>query len=144
VKLQQETSVDEQLLPEVLLMEIATAAHDKKGLNILALDLRELVYYTDYFLICTGGSERHVRAVSREIEKRLADFEIEPVGIEGRDHNRWVLMDYGSVIVHLFIGPLRDLYELERLWVDAPQVPLGLPEQPVEPDDEDAFSWEVD
>lgn len=109
---------------------IGKAAWEKKGVDIVALDVTELVYYSDFFLIASGRSDVHVKALFRHIQTELAQTGIAPISIEGQDHCRWVLMDFGVVIVHLFYEPLREVYDLERLWGDAPRADLKLPENP--------------
>lgn len=139
-------AVPQSLQPEALLRELALSAQDKKGQRIIALDVRELVYYADYFLICSSRSERQVTAVSEEIARKATALEVKPIGIEGLDHSRWVLMDYGSIMVHVFVEELRDLYELEKLWADAPIVDLDLPDiaQAPDDDDDDDLSWDFE
>ncbi len=124
--MQEQTSTPETLTGKALLQRLAELANDKKGHDIVALDVRKLVYYTDYFLIVTGRTDLHVRGMVKYIEGELLAQEVRPISVEGQEHNRWVLMDYGDVIVHLFFEPLRDLYELERLWADAVRIELNL------------------
>ena len=107
---------------------IANAAFDKKGYDILALDVSELVDYTNCFVLVSGRTEQHVKALWSNIKQKCDQADISLLLIEGDDHNRWVLMDYGHVMVHVFIEPLRQLYELERLWGDSVRVELDLPE----------------
>lgn len=115
---------------------IALAAFDKKGYDITAVAVGNLVFYTEYFLVVTARSDHHVKAVARHIEKTMAAHGIAPVSTEGYDFARWVLLDFGSVMVHVFLEPLRKLYELERLWADAPRLPLDLPAQPPPTEDD--------
>jgi len=124
--LQEQKSPPESLAGKELLKRLAELANEKKGHDIVALDVSDLVYYTDFFLIITGRTDQHVRGMVKHIEGELASQDIEPIGIEGQGHHRWVLMDYGDVIVQLFFEPLRDLYELEKLWADAPRIDLEL------------------
>jgi len=137
--------VERDLEAGVILKKLAQALTDKKGLGTTALDMSGLVYYTDYFLVCSGRSDLHVRAIARFAEDRLLEEGVDPLLVEGTDHGRWVLMDYGTVMVHIFLEPLRDFYELEKLWADAPRVELQLDEPPAaesvddEDDDEELF-----
>ncbi len=124
--MQEQTSAPKTLAGKELLMRLAELANEKKGHDIVALQVSKLVYYTDYFLIVTGRTEQHIRGLAKYIEGELAKLGVEPVGVEGQGHHRWVLMDYGDVIVQLFFEPLRDLYELEKLWADAPRIDLEL------------------
>jgi ribosome-associated protein len=109
----------------------AEAADAKKAFDILILDLRGLTYITDYFVICSGGSTTQVGAVSDSIGQALAKAGIHPDHIEGHAEASWVLMDYGDVVVHIFEVQTRAYYALEKIWGDAPRVPVpekaGLP-----------------
>ena len=99
----------------------ATAIADKKGEDILLLDVSELVVVTDVFVIATGTSTRHVKTLVEEVEHQLkTGMERRVLRREGEDFGKWVLLDYGDVIVHVFDRETRDYYELERLWADAP------------------------
>jgi len=103
-------------------MCIALAALQKKALDLVVLDMTGLVYYADYFVICTGTSTQHVDAIVHGIDKDLLEHKVCPKSIEGRRQARWVLMDYGDTVVHVFDTPSREYYELEKLWLDAPRV----------------------
>jgi len=103
----------------------AAAADDKLGTDTVVIDVGEVFSLTDYFLITSGRNARQVRAIAEEIESRLtAEGGPRPVRIEGRDEYRWLLMDYGSFIVHVFDPAAREYYDLDRLWKDQPRVPL--------------------
>ena len=102
----------------------AEAADDKKASNILVLDLRGLTYIADYFMICSGSNPAQVGAVSDWIEQTLARSGEHVSHIEGQAEASWVLMDYGDVVVHIFDEQARVYYNLEKLWGDAPRVPL--------------------
>ncbi len=105
----------------------ADAADDKKASNILILDLRGLTYIADYFMICSGNNPAQVGAVSDWIEQTLARTgEHLSHHIEGQAEASWVLMDYGDVVVHIFDEQARVYYNLEKLWGDAPRVPLNV------------------
>jgi ribosome-associated protein len=97
-------------------------ASDKKGSDIVLLRTAEVTTMADYFVICSGRSERQVQALSKAIVDELRDDRIRPLGIEGQGAARWVLIDYGSVIVHVFAPEEREYYGLERLWSNAAQV----------------------
>lgn len=105
-------------------LEIARLALDKKASDLVLLEMRDLVPYTDYFVICSGESRQQVKTISEHIEESLAKKKVKPMGIEGQASSRWVLMDYNDVIVHIFERETRDYYMLERLWLDAPRVPV--------------------
>ncbi|OUN47203.1 ribosome silencing factor [Collinsella sp. An7] len=101
----------------------ACAGDDKKADDVLVLDLSQLSDVCDYFVIMSGSNARLVDAVVDEIEERVAKQCGEhPFSIEGRDERTWILMDYGSVIVHVFTPEAREYYRLEKLWADAPRV----------------------
>ncbi len=98
-------------------------ADDKKGENIVVLDVRKLSTVTDFFVICTGSSEPHVRAIVREVSDRLRDEHGERAHTpEGAERAEWVVLDYFDVIVHVMRADVRALYDLEGLWGDAPPV----------------------
>ena len=97
-------------------------ASDKKGADIVLLRTAELTTMADYFVIASGRSDRQVQALSQAIVDELRDDGIRPLGVEGQSSARWVLIDYGSVIVHLFAPEEREYYGLERLWNQAAQV----------------------
>ncbi len=99
-----------------VLTEVAQAIYDKKGFNILVLDVREICTMTDYFIIAEGTVDRHVRAISQSIDDQLAKHGQHPYHIEGEQDGDWVVMDYTDFVVHLFIPDLREKYALEDLW----------------------------
>lgn len=100
----------------------ATAAEEKKAQNISILDIRGLSTYADYFVICHGNSERQVQAITNGIREKMQESHVDIKGIEGVHTARWVLMDLGDVIVHVFHKEEREYYDLERLWGDAQYV----------------------
>jgi ribosome-associated protein len=104
----------------------AKAADDKKAFDILILDLRSLTAITDYFVICSGGSTTQVGAVTDGIADALARAGVHPSHIEGETEAKWILMDYGDVVVHIFEEQTRAYYVLERLWGDAPRIPVDV------------------
>jgi ribosome-associated protein len=97
-------------------------ASDKKASDIVLLRTADVTTMADYFVIASGRSERQVQALSQAIVDELRDEGIRPLGIEGQSSARWVLLDYGSVIVHLFAPEEREYYGLERLWSNATEV----------------------
>ncbi len=105
----------------------AQAIADKKGTSLILLDVSEIVVLTDLFLIATGKSRRLVKTLVEDVEQALkTGLGKRPLRREGENHGRWVLLDYGDLVVHVFDEETRDYYELERLWNDAPQVELEL------------------
>jgi len=108
--------------PAELAHRIVEVASDKKGSDIVMLRTAELTTMADYFVICSGRSERQVQALSGAIVDELREDGIKPLGVEGRESARWVLIDYGGVIVHVFAPEEREYYGLERLWSKATPV----------------------
>jgi ribosome-associated protein len=102
-----------------------TAALKKKAFDILALDIRAYTTVADYFVICSGSSNRQVQAIAESIELDLKKHKFYPLGIEGFTHGSWILLDYGDIVMHIFYQPVREFYELERLWADAPKLALN-------------------
>jgi ribosome-associated protein len=105
--------------PLDLARRIVELAEDKKAADIVLLDLGELTTVADAFVICSGGSERQIAAIANGILEALRDEGIKPFGREGTPESHWVLVDFGSVIVHVFTPPERDYYELEKHWSGA-------------------------
>lgn len=104
----------------------AAAIEDKKGEDILALDLSNLLVVTDVFLVATGTSNRHVKTLVEDAEEALKSIDRRPIRREGVDFGEWVLLDYGDLVIHVFDRDTRAYYELERLWADAPTIDLEL------------------
>jgi len=104
---------------------VAKSAYDKKAEDVVILDMQELPPMTDYFVICTANNHLHQRAVRDEILARTREAGIRPRHREDGEGSRWVLLDYGDVVVHIFQEAEREFYDLERLWGDAPRVAVG-------------------
>ncbi|MCF8009409.1 MAG: ribosome silencing factor [Halanaerobiales bacterium] len=100
----------------------ADAAEDKKAFDIEILDVREITIIADYFVICSGNTDKQVKAIAREVEKKLDESGFYPKQIAGKDDARWILMDYADVIVHIFHKKERNYYDLDRLWADAEKI----------------------
>jgi len=100
----------------------AGSADQKKAENIVVLDLREISSVADFFVIVSGNSEPHLKAIRNEIESRLKKEGVRAHGIDGFPYSQWVVMDYMDVVVHIFAGEQREFYSLERLWGDARRV----------------------
>lgn len=94
-------------------------ADDKKALDIVVMNLEGLTDIADYFVIAGGTSERHVRTIADGIREGVKEKKVRPAATEGYDEGRWVILDFQSVIVHIFLAPLRELYDLESLWIEA-------------------------
>ncbi|MCJ7599921.1 MAG: ribosome silencing factor [Desulfobulbaceae bacterium] len=101
---------------------ISRAALDKKADNLLILDVRELSSFTDYFVIMSGRSTRHVQGLAESVDGELRMKKIKEGSTEGLQEGHWVLLDYGDVVVHVFYTDDREFYDLEGLWHDAPRV----------------------
>ena len=101
----------------------ARAAAEKQGTDTVALEVGEVLAIVDWFVITSGRNERQVRTIAEEVEARLkADEGSRPLRKEGLDDARWVLLDYGDVVVHVFLDEVREYYSLERLWSDVPRL----------------------
>ena len=95
---------------------------ERKAVDPVLLHVAALTSVADYFLIASGSSTRQVQAIARHLQRTLRDAGIKAYGAEGEQEGQWVLMDYGDVVVHIFYEPLREFYDLEGLWVEAPQI----------------------
>ncbi len=109
----------------------AEAASEKKGSDIVALNVAEMLVVTDYFVVITGMNDRQVRTIAEEVERKMKEAGSAVVGREGEGDARWLLLDFGDVVVHVFQPDERDFYRLERLWSEAPR--LDLPEEVTNP-----------
>jgi ribosome-associated protein len=119
------TEVDVRQASEQLARRIVGAALDKKARDVVALDMRDVVSYTDYFVICTGNTERQTKSIEDGIYQELKhgdETQILPERVEGRTEARWILMDYGDCVVHVFTPEARDYYRLEMLWGEVPEL----------------------
>jgi len=130
---------------EKLVLIGAEAAAEKKAMDVVALRVGELLVVTDYFLIATGATDRQVHSIADEIEDKIREAGAKPIGREGERELKWVLLDYGDFVVHVFQPEERGFYRLEKLWADAPRLtlPAGVEnatkvEAPAEGETEDA------
>jgi ribosome-associated protein len=105
---------------------VAVAAIDKKAVGLEILDVAGKVDYADFLVIMTGRSDRHTQALAQGIEEALRKKGVRPVAVEGLTHGSWVLMDFGDVVVHVFLDEARQLYDIEGLWLDARRLPVPL------------------
>jgi ribosome-associated protein len=103
-----------------------------KGLEPVLLKVDEFCSFADYFIICSGGSHRHVLALAQHVEEALARTGLKPLGVEGLDEGQWVLMDYNIMVIHIFLQPLREFYNLEDLWSDAPKILIDVDNYPLQ------------
>ena len=104
---------------------ISQIVADKKAMDVVVLDMADASSITDYFLICSGGSQRQVQAIADAIGEQLKQAGITSLGVEGYREGHWILMDYGDVIVHVFSQETREFYDLEHLWANAPKIDLS-------------------
>jgi len=102
-------------------------ALDRKAYDLLLLDVSGLTSLADFFLICTGRSDTQVQAIAQSVEESLGKLGRKPRMVEGMSGGQWVLVDYGDVVVHIFLESVREFYDLERLWMRAPIVQLPEP-----------------
>jgi ribosome-associated protein len=102
----------------------ARAALDKKALDLTVLDVQGVSSVTDYFLVCSGRSAPHVKTIAEAIREELREDGVRPLHAEGQAESGWVLLDYGDVVMHVFLEDTRAYYALERLWGDAPSIPV--------------------
>ena len=106
-------------------MAAARAAEENRGEDIVVLDMRTITPVFDYVVIATGNSRRQLHAISEDIERVLQEeLRDKRMGIEGYDESRWILLDYGNVVIHLFDAETREFYALEDFWSEAQRVPL--------------------
>ena len=114
------------MTPEEIALAIAELASDRKAIDIVQLDLRGIISYTDYFVICTGRSDRQAKAIHDAIHLGMKDGHgMLPGRVEGVTQAQWILMDYGDVVVHVFTPEMREYYRLEQLWGEAPALELA-------------------
>lgn len=105
-----------------LVHEVVAAALDHKATDLKVLHLEPVTDFTDYFLIASGSNSRQVQAIADAVEQRLHAAKVKPLHVEGQTEAKWVLLDYGDFVVHVFDDERRAFYSLERLWSDAPDV----------------------
>jgi ribosome-associated protein len=101
------------------------AALDKKASDVVILDLRNTPAFTDFFILCSGQSQRQVKAIADAVEEALRAGKVRPAHVEGYERGEWVLMDYFTFIVHVFTPQTRAFYSLERLWGDAERIEVS-------------------
>ncbi|WP_349828893.1 ribosome silencing factor [Brevibacterium litoralis] len=124
------TATEETL---ALARSAALAASDLQGTEIVGLDVSDQLYVTEVFVVASASNERQVNAIVGEVEEKLfLEHEVKPVRREGRGGGRWVLLDFGDLVVHVFHQEDREFYQLESLWKDCPVVDLKLPAEPGE------------
>ncbi len=114
------------MTPEEIAVAVAEYASDRKALDIVQLDLREIVGYTDYLVICTGRTDRQTKAIHDAVHAGMkSEHGLLPRRVEGLSQARWILLDYLDVVVHVFTPDTREYYRLEQLWGEAPAQAVG-------------------
>ena len=116
--------------PSDWIQKLAQVIFEKKGENIIAIDVKGISSITDYILIADGNVDRHVIALAKEIEKTMRDLGEKVSQVEGTQEGDWVVLDYMQVVIHLFVPEMRQKYQLERLWPDGQVIDLSLKESP--------------
>jgi ribosome-associated protein len=111
-------------IPPVL-ERAARAAADKKATDLVVLDLRPSNAFIDYFLIISGQNQRQLVAIADAVQETLRTEKLRPLHVEGYPKQEWILLDYGSFVIHIFTGRMREYYDLERLWGGAPRVSVA-------------------
>ena len=115
------------MTPEQIATAAAAYAADRKALDIVQLDLRGIIAYADYFVICSGRSDRQTKAIHDAIHERMkSEHGLLPHRVEGLTEARWILLDYLDVVVHVFTPQTREFYRLEQLWREAPSQVVGV------------------
>lgn len=102
-------------------------ALEKKAYDLVLIEVGRLTSLADYFLVCTGRSDTQVQAIAQGIEENLVHAGVRPLSMEGYSRGQWIVLDYGDVVVHVFYEPVREFYDLDRLWARAPLVELPEP-----------------
>lgn len=101
------------------------AALEKKAKNIVILNIKNVTSFADYTVICSGTSDRQVQSIASSVEGSMKKAGTLPLGVEGEKGGRWILMDYADIIIHVFYEPVREFYDIERLWSDAPKMEVA-------------------
>ena len=103
-------------------LKVAELAIDKKARDTVILDVKDLSAIADYFVICSGDNPAQIKAIAASIDEYFSKQRIFPIGREGLDFARWILIDYGDIVIHIFNEETRAFYDLEKLWMDAPRI----------------------
>ena len=123
---------------EALAYAIVEAAWDRKARNVRALDVRGLVSYTDFIIVCHGTNPRQAQAIAEHVVYELRPAKVRPMGVEGADRGEWILVDFGDAVLHVFHEPVRADYAIESVYSDAPRLPLDAPADLEDPEAEAA------
>ncbi len=108
-------------------MLVSRFALERKAYDLVVMEVRDLTSIADYFIVCSGRSDRQVQSIAQGIEENLRGTGVRPHSVEGAARGQWLLMDFFDVIVHIFYEPVREFYDLEGLWSDAPRAQLPEP-----------------
>ena len=108
--------------PRQLALQCVNAALERKAEDLVILSVKDISSFADYFVICSGNSARQIESLAEHIGHRLKETGVLPLGIEGEGSGSWILMDYGDVVIHIFYRPVREFYDIEGLWADAPMM----------------------
>lgn len=126
--------VEDPISPEDLARHLAEASLEKKATELAILDMQGLIDYADIFVICSASNRRQVQAIADEVRRHAKhELDLLATAVEGYQAARWVLVDFGDVVVHVFDGALRGFYDLDGLWADAPRLPLPEGAEPAYP-----------
>lgn len=125
--------------PNAILNAIAQAIFDKKGFNILGLDVRTISTLTDFFIIAEGNVDRHVRAIGMAITSKMKELGQMPLHVEGEQEGDWVVIDYGEIVIHLFTPEMREKYAFENLWHEGKIVDLKIEVHAVDKNGEEGY-----
>jgi len=106
---------------------VSRFALERKAYDLVVMEVRDLTSIADYFIVCSGRSDRQVQSIAQGIEENLRAMGVRPQSVEGAARGQWLLMDFSDVIVHIFYEPVREFYDLEGLWSDAPRAQLPEP-----------------
>lgn len=118
----QQSKGGEHLKSIELAKKFVQILEEKRGENVVVVEIGPYLFVTDYFVIASGESPKHVKTLAQYLEEKASEMGYKPLGREGIESSGWVLLDYGDVVVHIFDRPLRDYYRLEKLWEDALRV----------------------
>ena len=110
------------ITPRQLALLAAETCDEKKAKEIVVLDVRKITSISDYFIVCSTSNERQARAIAEEMRMKLKEMGRREMGVEGMDDARWVLQDFGDIVLHIFHESQREFYDIEGLWADAKQV----------------------
>ncbi len=112
-------SAPPEMSSKEMALAAASAARDAKAIDVIVMEMGELVNYTEYFIIASGSSTRHAQAISDNVQNIINSCRSKPLGVEGEREGNWILIDWGEVVIHVFYHPVREFYELDKLYEEA-------------------------